>query len=130
MHLVNKHAPMCKIRVKAQNNPWFTPELARLLHDRDLAWAKARSTKSESDLLHFRKLRNLCTSQIKNAKSNFYLIETSKNLNNPVKFWKMVKSLSRVDMEISKIITKNNHLTTEKSVISDSLNEHFISFKL
>ncbi len=30
-------------------------------------------------------------------------------------------------MEISKIITKNNHLTTEKSVISDSLNEHFIS---
>ncbi len=40
----------------------------------------------------------------------------------------MVKSLSRVDnMEISKIITKNNHLTTEKSVISYSLNEHFIS---
>ncbi len=57
-----------------------------------------------------------------------YLLETSQNWNNPVKFWKMVKSLRRADnMAISKIITKNNHLTTEKSVISDSLNEHFIS---
>ncbi len=71
MHLVNKHAPMRKIRVKAQNNPWFTPELARLLHDRDLAWAKARSTKSESDWLNFRKLRNLCTSQIKKCQIKF-----------------------------------------------------------
>ncbi len=48
MHLVNKHAPMRKIREKAQNNPWFIPELARLLQDRNLAWAKDRRTKSDS----------------------------------------------------------------------------------
>lgn len=88
---------MRKIRVKAQNNPWFTPELAKLLQDRNAVWAKARSTKAESDWLHFRKLRNLCTSQIKKAKSDFYLLETSQNLNNPIKFWKMVKSLSQAD---------------------------------
>uniref|UniRef100_A0A668ALJ7 Reverse transcriptase domain-containing protein n=1 Tax=Myripristis murdjan TaxID=586833 RepID=A0A668ALJ7_9TELE len=46
---------------------------------RDAAWAKAIKTKSESDWLSFRQLRNKCTSLIKRAKSEFYLAETTKN---------------------------------------------------
>lgn len=65
--LVNKHAPFKKYRVNGRRNPWFTPDLSALLHERDLAWAKAKKSKLNTDWQDFRHLRNSCTVKIKKS---------------------------------------------------------------
>ena len=94
LKLINKHAPLRTFRIKGRKNRWFSTEIGNLLKERDIAWAKARKTKVEVDSIIFRQLRNKCTSLIKKAKSEFYLSETTKNLNDPRKFWNVVRSAS------------------------------------
>lgn len=47
-----------------------------------------------ADWITFKQRRNKCTTQMKKAKSEFYLAETNKNLNNPKMFWKVDSSAS------------------------------------
>lgn len=94
MQIVNRHAPFKKYRVKGHENPWFSSDLADRIHERNLAWAKARTTGSMADWTVFRRLRNKCSTLIKNAKSEYYLSLTTDNLNNPQKFWEVIKSLT------------------------------------
>ena len=77
-----------------EKNPWFSRELSDTIHQRNVAWAKARRSDFASDLSIFRQLRNKCTSLMKRAKSEYYLFVTTENLNNPQNFWKVIKSLS------------------------------------
>lgn len=77
--LVNKNAPLKRHRLKGRNNVLFSNDLSDLLLERNQAWAQARKSKLESDWLKFRRLRNLCTVKIRNAKSAYFLSETSKN---------------------------------------------------
>ena len=74
---INKHAPLRKFRVKRRNNPWFTAERSSLLNDRDDAWAKARHSKSQSDWLLFKQIRNRFSSLVKKAESQFYVDKTT-----------------------------------------------------
>ena len=128
LSIVNKHAPLRKFRVKGRNNPWFSPDLNNLLIERNLAWARARQSQKEADWLSFRQLRNKCTSFIKRTKSEFYLSETTKNLNNPKKFWKVIKSSSgHVSTEYPTFIVKDSRIITDKPEMLNYFNEHFIS---
>jgi len=47
--IVNKHAPWTKHRVKGRENPWFSPELSDIIHQQNVAWAKARNGDSATD---------------------------------------------------------------------------------
>ncbi len=127
--IINKHAPIRKFRVKGRNNPWFTPELSGLLKLRDAAWAKARKSKSEGDWLNFRQLRNHFTSLVKKAKSQFYLDQTTCNLNNPKKFWKVIISSfgEEIVNELPSSIVKDSLSINNKPDILNCFNEHFIS---
>lgn len=127
IQIVNKHAPCLRFRVKGRNNTWFTPHLSNLLHERNIAWAKAR--KSGTDWLLFRQLRNHCTF-IRRAKSEFYLAATTENLNNPRKFWKAVKSLSPSEIHngLLQCIMKDSVVVSDKSAMLECFNEYFIAF--
>uniref|UniRef100_A0A3B3BNA3 Reverse transcriptase domain-containing protein n=1 Tax=Oryzias melastigma TaxID=30732 RepID=A0A3B3BNA3_ORYME len=129
LNLINKHAPIRRFRVKGRNNPWFSPEIDNLIKDRDTAWCRARKSHSEADWLHFRQLRNKCTLLIKKAKSEYYLSETSKNLNDPKKFWKTVKSTYEPSQtnDFPNFLTKDGKQLTDKTAILDYFNDHFIS---
>ena len=129
MKIVNKHAPIKRFRVKGRDNPWFSNELSELIHERNLAWATARKSDSERDWLAFRALRNKCTAFIRSAKSEYYLNETSQNINNPVKFWKTIKSLSPLTScnDFPDHILLNDQRITNMLDITNCFNKHFIS---
>ena len=129
LNLINKHAPFRKFRVKGRNNPWFQPEIGNLIKDRDAAWARARKSKSENDWLCFRQLRNKCTASIKKAKAEFYLTETTNNLNDPKKFWKVVKSTSGVvqQNELPNFLVHGSVNLTDNLSKLNFFNEHFVS---
>uniref|UniRef100_A0A669EJS2 Reverse transcriptase domain-containing protein n=1 Tax=Oreochromis niloticus TaxID=8128 RepID=A0A669EJS2_ORENI len=128
MKILNKHAPIRKIRVKGRENPWFSSELSESIHQRNVTWAKARKSDSLTDWLDFRKLRNKCTTLIKKAKSEYYLSVTSENLNNPQKFWKVIKSLSinKTSQALPKFILKDSVPVYDRHEVLNSFNKHFV----
>uniref|UniRef100_A0A0E9XRT2 Uncharacterized protein n=1 Tax=Anguilla anguilla TaxID=7936 RepID=A0A0E9XRT2_ANGAN len=92
--LINKHAPLRRFRVSGKDNPWFNETISSSIRERDKAWAKAKRSNDASDWVQYRALRNKCTKLIKNTKSDYYLHLINENLNDPSKFWKLIKSSS------------------------------------
>ena len=114
--------------MKGRNNPWLSPELSSLLKPRDDAWAKARKSKSQDDWQILKQLRNRFTSLVKKAKSNFNVEKTTRNLNNPKKFWQVVNSSfgDKTTDELPACIVKDAHTLVDKTTILYYFNEHFV----
>ena len=117
--LVDKHAPFRRYKVKGRDSPWFIPDLSDFLRNRNLAWTTARKT--EADWLTFRQLRNRLTFLIIKAKSDFYLSATTENLNDPAKFWKVVKSISANEnhTDIAPSIVYNDTTVSDRAFMID-----------
>ncbi|CAB1348639.1 unnamed protein product, partial [Coregonus sp. 'balchen'] len=52
--IVNKHAPIKKMRIKNRFSPWFDRDLAELLHLKNSIWRKAQHTLTHADWLSFK----------------------------------------------------------------------------
>ena len=72
MNVINKHAPLKTVRVKGTSLPWINSELISLFKRRDVAWAKFRLTRNQSDWEIYRQLRNSSKTKTRNAKSEYY----------------------------------------------------------
>lgn len=118
--------------MKGRTNPWFSPQLSSLLKENDVAWAKVRKSKSQTNWLIFRQLRSRFTSLIKKAKSEFYISRTTMNLKDPKKFWKVIKtSYGNVTTnELPAYIVKGSCTLTNKSHIPNCFNEQFRFLRL
>ena len=92
--IANSHAPLKKHRVKNRSNPWLSTELSALLLSRNKVWTLARRTKSGLDWAKFREIRNIFTSKVRQAKSNYHLNLLSNSYSNPTLFWKSITSNS------------------------------------
>lgn len=67
--------------------------------------------------------------RIRKAKADHFLSQTTHNLNNPSKFWKIIKSLSVniKGQEFPSSIMIDSQKLTDKTKILDCFNEHFIA---
>lgn len=129
--IIDKHAPYKRYRVKGRDNPWFTDELAKLIHERNYYWAKARKSNLDAHWTTFRRLRNKCTALVKKAKSSYYLALTAENLNNPRKFWQTIKSLSpKNSSSFPTCIVSESATVYEKAEMLNCFNKHFVSYGL
>lgn len=98
---------------------WLGPQRGNRYRDIDI----------ERDWVAFIILRNKCTALIRRSKSEYYLNETSQNLNNPIGFWKTIKSLSpsTLSNDFPDQILVNDSLITNRTDMVNSFNKHFIS---
>ena len=122
--VVDKHAPIKKVRVKARSSPWFTADLADLFNSRNRAWAQARRHKTPSHWLLFRQLRNRCTAALRKAKSEYYLHSINSS-HNPGKLWKSIKSLTRNNSSFPTHIDNGHSILTDRKDICSAFNDHF-----
>ena len=81
------------------------------------------------DWIVFRQLRNRFTFLVKKAKSEYYISNTTSNLNDPKKFWKVIKNTfgTETKNELPACIVTDSQTLTDKSAILNCFNEHFIS---
>lgn len=66
--IFNKHAPLKIFGIKNRYSPWFSNDLAELIHRKNALWRKAHSTQSLVDWLAFCQRRNKATQANKTAK--------------------------------------------------------------
>ena len=70
--VANLHAPVKKRRVRNSNAPWLTPEIKRLMWERDRIKRIAIVTSDQLKWAEYRRLRNRVNHSIKVSKKNYY----------------------------------------------------------
>lgn len=116
MHLINKHAPLKKIKIKNKNEPWMDGNIHELIHKRDEARKKWLKGKKEEDHEIFRIARNRTKQAIRNSKIKYFhkLFDSSKNIKDT---WKAIKSLGAKK-------SKQKNFTT--NINANDLNKYYI----
>ena len=126
LRLINKHAPLKKLRIKNRTNPWFSRELADLLHKRNKQWSLARRSQTAENWLSFRVLRNKCKALVRKSKAEHYLSLTADTANNHSSFWRVVKTLQQKGAAgPPPKIRVGDSLISDKKSMSNAFNTHF-----
>ena len=115
--------PKKKIKIHCRDKPWITPELKRLISDRQKALAAG-----DRDL--FKRLKNIINRVIKDAKVSYF--ETQVNhikTADPMKWWKAVKNLAGYtpDKNVYSVIIGDRIL--EDIELANAINEAFVDVK-
>eukprot|EP00794_Sanderia_malayensis_P003915 gene3915-4457_t len=105
--ILNFHAPLRKKRIRPDPAPWITPEVRKLMKERDRAKKDAMNS---LDLWQsYRTLRNKVTKAIRDALQSYYLGLIDENKENPNRMWKAV----------NKVLNKETHSTEISSLDID-----------
>ena len=111
---IEKNVPQKLTRAR-HDVPWFNNDLRRLIRKRRRYYNRSRRTNSPVDHEKFRRIRNLTSTRLKQAKAKYYSEMLGESLeSNPKAFWSYIKSLKQEDMVIADL--KNN----EGNIISDN----------
>ena len=76
--------------VKDRNEPWLTNEIVDLIHNKNLAWKKAKKTKNIDDINHAKTIRNNVKTSIRRAKATFVQDYLENDEISVKKFWEKV----------------------------------------
>jgi hypothetical protein len=71
LEVCNKHAPIQTRRLKKRSNPWFTPDIQKLIYQRDYVKNKAVNLKDPTLWNSYVHLRNKVTQEIRENKRNY-----------------------------------------------------------
>ena len=93
----NKHAPVQTRRLKNRNNPWITPEIVKLMYERDYLKKKAVKLKCSDLWDKYVVTRNKVTKLIRESKLEYASIAVSQNKNDSKKMWKALNRLTGRD---------------------------------
>lgn len=91
--VVNKHAPMRKVRVRECSSPWITEEVLRIARARNYYRTKHRKTGSIDDWETFKRLRNASKSAIRKAKAEYFEGICHDVARNPSRTWKQLNKV-------------------------------------
>ena len=84
--------PLKKIYVRKTQPPWFSPQISKLIREREKLSRLFRNT-GDSDVLRMLKIvRNTVTESVRNARSAYVKVSLTRNKNNPRKFWRIINS--------------------------------------
>ena len=124
--IVDRHVPLRTKKVKSLQLPkWMTSEILAGIRQRDQLKLHARSGVIPWET--FTRQRNKITTQIKQAKQNYFKREIYQNKHDSRKLWKLMKDAA--DLNKNKAtpnkILDNTDLITDPKKIANIFNSHF-----
>ena len=99
--ICNLHAPVQTRRLKKRNNPWITPEIVKLMYERDYLKKKAVKLKCDVQWNKYVAMRNRVTQLIKSSKKDYATATVSEHRNDSKKMWKALNKLTGRDQRNS-----------------------------
>ena len=126
--VMNEHAPIRMRRTSRPSMPWMTPEIAKLISDRDFYLKKAKRDKSSNHWMKYKNLRNDVHRHIEKAKSNYYTNILQECREDSAKLWKAFNQAlpSKLTSTFSSLKIDDTTYTTAKS-IADGFDKFFVS---
>ena len=69
---LNKHAPICQKRIKANSVPWISPAIKQQMRSRDYHKKKAIKFNSSTHWAVYKTLKNRVNNKMRKSKIDFY----------------------------------------------------------
>ena len=126
LDIADSHAPLKKKRVKGISSPWITPELKRLMFQRDKLKKLASRFPTDGNWTSYKHMKNKVNYEIKNAKLNYYNAFFKDNRRNIKNTWKGKNRLTGNESKFNNItqLDTGDSLSTDPIEISNILNIH------
>ena len=128
--LVEKFAPLKKLRIRPDSPKWLTPELKRLVAFKNRFYKRVSSLSNEQSFEkqwdQYKKFRNHAHSEIRRAKRDYYAQRLSKDAKtfynelNPL-LGKEVKKSHKISLKV------DNNLVENPIDVANTLNQYFTS---
>ena len=129
LDILDKHAPVTRIKVKGNSLPYVTSELKALIRTGDYLRAKANKTGSVCFRKAFKHVRNKVNKTISDLQQSYYAQKIEENKDNLKGTWKILKQAigqGTKSTNIDKVIYEGIEYTDSKE-IADICNKHFVS---
>ena len=92
-YVLDTHAPQRKKFVRANESPFMTKQLRKLIMDRSRCKNSYYENKTVNNWEKYRKLRNVCVKATKKAKTKYFTNLNMQMINDNKRFWKIMKPL-------------------------------------
>ena len=122
--------PFKRYKQREQVTPWLTPEIYRLMRERDQFIKLFKVTRLQDHLFQARRYRNMVNSLISKAKGNYIKGQLNQNSKNPKKFWRIIKNIIAPSTDTTASTRFKDQQTGEYVEIgseADFLNNYYIN---
>ena len=129
IELLDKHAPIKKKILRANNSTFMTKALRKAIMQRSRLKNIYYKTRNAENWNSYKKQRNFCTNLLRDVKKEYYGNLNIKELNDNKKFWKMIKPyFSDKGLNCNKMILREeDDLITNESQIAGIMNHYFLN---
>ena len=129
LNICDSHAPFPRTKVRNSNSPWLTPDLKKLMFERDKAKKLASRAGSNETWMRFKALRNKVNTAIKKAKVSYYNSFFKNNRGNIKNTWKGINTIFSKIPQPTRIhsLKLGDTIYATPDEISHRLNHHFCS---
>ena len=127
--VLDKHAPIKKKIIRANNSPFMTKNLRKLIMQRSRSKNTFYKNKTPENWEKYRVLRNECVKLTKKVKREYYENLDTKIVKDNKLFWKTVKPFftNKGKQNTKIIIVENDKIVSENKEIAAIMNNHFIN---
>ena len=131
LDVLNKHAPLTKIKVKGNNLPYIDSETRRLIKQLDYLQNKANQTGSKYVSQAFQQVKYKVQCGIRNLRASYYRDKIEENKGDVKGTWKILKEAINKDSKGSDIemLKVNDQKVKENDEIAELFNQHFLRLK-
>ena len=127
--VLDKHAPLKKKYLRANNSPFMTKQLRKMIMNRSRCKNAYFKNKTVENWENYRKLRNECVKLTKKVKREYFDKLNINSFSDNKKFWSTIKPFfSDKNKKSGKIIlVENNEIITDNKLNAEIMNEYFVN---
>ena len=127
--LLNKHAPIKKRLVRANDAPYMNKALRKAIMTRSRLKNLYNKNPNVENEMKYKKQRNFCVNLLRKSKRRYYHNLDMRRVNDSRKFWKIVKPFfSEKQKKLTKIILlENDIITSNDKEIAEIFNDCFLN---
>ena len=126
--LLNKHAPLKKKYLRANDSPFMTKPLRKLIMNRSRSKNKYLKNRTVDNWERYRQLRNKCVKLTKKVKSDYFKNINIQSIIDNKNFWKTVKPNFSNKIKTGNIILLDDgKIISENTKIAEVFNDYFIN---
>ena len=129
--VLDKHAPIKKKSLRANNSPFMTKQLRKMIMNRSRYKNTFFKSKTIENWEIYRKARNECVKLTKKVKREYFQNLNIGSIIDSKKFWKTVKPhFSNKDKQHAKIIlVEKDEIISDNNKVAEIMNDYFVNTK-
>ena len=127
--VLEKHAPLKKKYVRANNSPFMTKQLRKMIMNRSRSKNNFYKNKTSENWEKYRQLRNECVKLTKKVKKEYFQNLNINLLKDNKTFWKTVRPYisDKCDKKSRIILVEKNEIISDDKEVAEIMNDYFVN---